>query len=301
MIYQLNKKIQSVFLSTYDESPFIIRKKAYVLMWLLIIMIPVIIGFIIINIYRNDPHELLAMLVIDVVFMGVCIGAFVLLKIGKFHISATMIVYFNSSLTIAGYIAKHSTAVQTGFNSFVVLMLATVVFTAIFESRQSLLTISGLFFVANIVEFFLLKNMIAPELYGYLLSGTLNTVIGLIMIVGFSYFNRLITDEALIITQKELDKNVELNLKLVQKVEQATVDLEDTVEQVKVLNGLLPICASCKKIRDDKGYWNQIETYIQKHSKAEFSHSICPTCLDKLYGDEDWYIKMNQKQEIDGN
>ena len=55
------------------------------------------------------------------------------------------------------------------------------------------------------------------------------------------------------------------------------------------LTGLLPICASCKKIRDDKGYWNQIETYISEHSKAMFSHGLCPDCMEKLYGDEDWY------------
>ncbi len=47
--------------------------------------------------------------------------------------------------------------------------------------------------------------------------------------------------------------------------------------------GLLPICASCKRIRDDKGYWNQIETYIRAHSEAEFSHGICPACSRKLY------------------
>ena len=56
-------------------------------------------------------------------------------------------------------------------------------------------------------------------------------------------------------------------------------------EEIKVLRGFLPICASCKKIRDDKGYWNQIESYIRDHSEAEFSHSICPDCAKKLYPD----------------
>jgi len=52
---------------------------------------------------------------------------------------------------------------------------------------------------------------------------------------------------------------------------------------VKKLSGMLPICASCKKIRDDKGYWTQIEAYIRDHSEAEFSHGICPECMKKLY------------------
>ena len=56
-------------------------------------------------------------------------------------------------------------------------------------------------------------------------------------------------------------------------------------KEIKVLRGFLPICASCKKIRDDKGYWNQIESYIRDHSEAQFSHSICPDCVKKLYPD----------------
>ena len=61
--------------------------------------------------------------------------------------------------------------------------------------------------------------------------------------------------------------------------------LRDTLEQVNVLSGLLPICARCKKVRDDKGYWNQIETYIRNHSDAKFTHGICPECAEKLYSD----------------
>jgi len=53
--------------------------------------------------------------------------------------------------------------------------------------------------------------------------------------------------------------------------------------EVKTLRGLLPICASCKQIRDDKGYWHKIEAYIRDHSEAEFSHGICPKCAEKLY------------------
>lgn len=59
--------------------------------------------------------------------------------------------------------------------------------------------------------------------------------------------------------------------------------LNETLSQLKQLSGFLPICASCKKIRDDKGYWKQIESYIKEHSEAEFSHSICPDCSKKLY------------------
>jgi hypothetical protein len=63
--------------------------------------------------------------------------------------------------------------------------------------------------------------------------------------------------------------------------------LEETLSQVKQLSGFLPICASCKKIRDDEGYWNQIESYIKKHSDVVFSHGICPDCVKKLYPEID--------------
>ena len=60
-------------------------------------------------------------------------------------------------------------------------------------------------------------------------------------------------------------------------------ELQDAVADIKVLSGLVPICSSCKKIRDDKGYWTQLEGYIQAHSQAKFSHGVCPDCMKKLY------------------
>ena len=65
--------------------------------------------------------------------------------------------------------------------------------------------------------------------------------------------------------------------------EKLITELQEAAAKINTLSGLLPICASCKKIRDDTGYWNQIESYIQVHSDAEFSHSICPECVVKLY------------------
>ncbi|MFQ5560734.1 MAG: sensor with HAMP domain protein, partial [Nitrospinota bacterium] len=65
--------------------------------------------------------------------------------------------------------------------------------------------------------------------------------------------------------------------------EKLIAELKEALDRVKIMRGMLPICASCKKIRDDSGYWNQIEAYIRDHSDAEFSHSICPDCLKKLY------------------
>lgn len=65
--------------------------------------------------------------------------------------------------------------------------------------------------------------------------------------------------------------------------ERAIQELQDALHQVRTLSGLLPICAHCKKIRDDDGYWTQIETYIREHSQAEFTHGMCPDCIETYY------------------
>jgi len=80
---------------------------------------------------------------------------------------------------------------------------------------------------------------------------------------------------------------------LLRKLSKTIENLQDALAKVNVLSGFLPICASCKKIRDDRGYWNQIESYIRDHSEAEFSHSICPACAKKLYPE----LKLGSDQE----
>jgi phosphoserine phosphatase RsbU/P len=60
-------------------------------------------------------------------------------------------------------------------------------------------------------------------------------------------------------------------------------ELELALEQIKTLRGIVPICANCKKIRNDSGYWQQVEIYVRDHTEAEFTHGICPECIQKLY------------------
>lgn len=60
-------------------------------------------------------------------------------------------------------------------------------------------------------------------------------------------------------------------------------EIKQAMAEIKTLSGMLPICAGCKKIRDDKGYWNQIESYVQEHSMASFSHGLCPECIPKYF------------------
>lgn len=75
-----------------------------------------------------------------------------------------------------------------------------------------------------------------------------------------------------------------LRLKVVEKNRQEVMhEREEVLKKIKMLSGFLPICSSCKKIRDDTGYWTQIERYVHEHSDADFTHSICPECSNRLY------------------
>ncbi len=88
------------------------------------------------------------------------------------------------------------------------------------------------------------------------------------------------------ITPELLERSIRYSI--AQKKAEAEKDrlikqLQDAMKEIKTLSGLIPICASCKKIRDDRGYWKQVEQYIEEHSHAEFSHGLCPECAEKLY------------------
>ena len=96
-------------------------------------------------------------------------------------------------------------------------------------------------------------------------------------------FNDAGAVETVICTSKNITKRILGEIALREEHEK----LKKAMDEIKVLSGLLPICSSCKKIRDDKGYWNQIEAYIQENSEAKFSHSICKECAKKLYPDLD--------------
>lgn len=86
---------------------------------------------------------------------------------------------------------------------------------------------------------------------------------------------------------------------LLLEVEGKNLALKKALEEIKTLRGIIPICAQCKKIRDDDGYWQQVDKYITEHTEATFSHGMCQECADKLYGGEDWYEEGKKKGEFD--
>lgn len=86
-----------------------------------------------------------------------------------------------------------------------------------------------------------------------------------------------------VITQLEL-RRVSYSLDQANKTQEKLItELEEAISRINVLEGMIPICANCKNIRDDAGYWQQVEVYISQHSSADFTHGICPNCMVKLY------------------
>ncbi|MBU2514294.1 PAS domain S-box protein [bacterium] len=100
-----------------------------------------------------------------------------------------------------------------------------------------------------------------------------------------------IYEDGKLIAIQGLGRNITDRKKAEQEQKRLISKLLDALDNIKNLKGMLPICANCKKIRDDKGYWNQIESYIEEHSEALFSHGICPDCAEQLYGHEPWFGK----------
>jgi len=119
----------------------------------------------------------------------------------------------------------------------------------------------------------------------WLISEFLATFSSYIFCIGFgAYFSIYIR------------KSDRTNFLQLQKERKAKIDLENALKEIRMLQGIIPICARCKKIRDDDGYWSQIETYIERYSEALFSHGICPDCADEIYGDQEWYKKQQSKK-----
>jgi hypothetical protein len=122
------------------------------------------------------------------------------------------------------------------------------------------------------------------ELFLYVVYGLLLT--------WFAFFGGFVSAlrRELGVKRRAIEKaHAELQLEMVERIrthaenEALIGELEASLAKVRRLKGMLPICAACKKIRDDKGYWNQIESYISMHSEVDFSHGICPDCAETLY------------------
>jgi hypothetical protein len=145
--------------------------------------------------------------------------------------------------------------------------------------RKGTLALYGIFLVAvSVRAWFGFTSPAALLSPGRVQTTTFLTLI-LVMFIGGTAFILLLKERE----DRELAESEAKARAMAETANSALADLQRALQEKKFLSGLLPICAACKKIRDDQGYWNQIEWYISHHSAAEFSHGICPECLQQLY------------------
>lgn len=166
----------------------------------------------------------------------------------------------------------------------VVLFPATAAMVATFYSQR--LAWLYVFFTAAVVALVgsafclgLLGSDILPE--EYLQSGRNWSVY-----VACIALSCMVSSVTVIRYRQAMDKLLGQVAEQRDKLSSRNAELVRAMEQVKRLSGMLPICSACKRIRDDKGYWRQIESYVREHSEAEFTHGICPDCVRVLYPDD---------------
>jgi PAS domain S-box-containing protein len=104
-------------------------------------------------------------------------------------------------------------------------------------------------------------------------------------------------DEGNLIGYRGTDRDITLERALQEEREAVIAELQQALENIKTLKGLIPICASCKKVRNDQGYWQQVEEYVSQHTEADFSHGLCDECARKLY--PDYFDRMSNKVHND--
>lgn len=146
----------------------------------------------------------------------------------------------------------------------------TPVIRFINNPRYLLLSIVGVVFVLESIVLVLLMHL--PPLHSHQ-EAILDAAIVSLIIYPALY----------LLVFKPIKFHISLRQEMENKKDALIIELKEALDEVKTLRGFLPICASCKKIRDDKGYWQQVESYISAHSEAVFSHGICPECAKRLY------------------
>jgi len=168
---------------------------------------------------------------------------------------------------------------------YVYLMTLAFVFFAVSRSFGHLVKQLLLYFELNYVW-----KQISP------FSGAVNTASFIVIFAFGIYFHRSkAIHSELEHHRKHLEETVALRTS---QLYEKNTRLKQALDEVKTLKGIIPICSKCKKIKDDKGYWQQVEQYITQHSEAEFSHGICQKCSDELYGGQDWYEEAVKSGEI---
>ncbi|WP_291329793.1 hypothetical protein [Desulfovibrio sp. UCD-KL4C] len=145
------------------------------------------------------------------------------------------------------------------------------IYISIKYGEWKIIFLAGMFFLMTlrqILTFLIWNNFIEQTSNTKILSELPGFIVTLLSLVSIIYIGKILSE----------------NKNLIEKQQQ----------NINTLQDLLPICSSCKKIRDDEGYWRELETYIEARTNSQFSHGLCENCADELYGDQEWYKKRKK-------
>ncbi|MBN1850868.1 MAG: hypothetical protein JW932_20050 [Deltaproteobacteria bacterium] len=222
------------------------------------------IGFTIVDFIEGDTIEAL----INILMGMVLIGGFYALKTIDKHLPL-----YRLTLTFLSVIFFYNVIIGSG-NGTVIYWLSPfpLMFMFFLGKREGVLT-AGVFFG---VLCMLLINPFSFKIHEYSVGTSLRFLVALLLVMLMAYG-----------LETSRDKFARLLIEKHEKLLEEKQHLQEALGEIKTLSGLIPICSNCKKIRDDKGYWQQVEIYVKNHSSADFSHGICPDCLKKLYPDLD--------------
>jgi MASE6 len=250
------------------------RRKRHFFIFLNICMIPILVFLTLINYFNQATLEF----IIDLVLFPFLIGT--LLVILRYNVDEWV---YRVTFSIWFLLAFYSVAIGSGYGTGLYwILVAPVIIFYFFEKKEGLIWNGCIMFLAVILVLF--PSLVGTYTYDvYHMTGFFGSFV-LIMGIGYGIeTNRHLYS---LLLAKERDS---LSLE--------TERLKEALDRIKTLNGMLPICSYCKKIRDDEGYWQQVESYIHDHTDAELTHGICPECSKKYYADENLETEMDEDNE----
>lgn len=250
--------------------------------WFLAMAVVLLIRFFLIRFYEKQPAKTLTPRPWLIKFgMSIFLNGLLWGVLGVYtHLHVPLVYFFIALIIIAGVVAA-----ALAINSVSIFLFLSFVLPATLPASFSLLISAD--FEQMVMGILLLAYV------GVMTRSAIGLNRVILTSIQYRYENLKLLDHLkeeqiqIRALNARLAQDIEKRKKTEMEKERLIQQLQKALKDVNTLSGMIPICANCKKVRDDKGYWDQIESYIHKHSGADFSHGICPECAKKLYPDVD--------------
>jgi hypothetical protein len=236
-----------------------IRKRQFAY-YCVALALPIALGFLVYDIFNGAFLE--AMLN-SLLFLGLLAGY---IGIRKFNVD--MLTY-RATLALVGIIFLYNTYIGSGDGAVLYWILPLPLIFLFFLEKFEGGLFSGILFCLMCV---LLFNPFSLESYVYDAGVRMRFLFSQVLVILMAYG-----------LEAAREKFGNLLIEKQERLLEEKKQLEEAMKEIRTLSGLIPICSNCKKIRDDKGYWQQVDVYVSQHSTADFSHGICPDCLGDYY------------------